>query len=127
MLGGEYRTDNLSYDQDEQVQLGYTFYNSIPSFKAPRQKVKEAFGEIRIPIVKDIPFLRELEVDGAARVSDYSTGATGTVWAWNANLIYSPLPGLRLRGNIARAVRAPNQVELFTPFGQNFSLRHRSL
>ena len=122
VLGGEYRTNNLAYDQDPQVQLGYTFYNAIPTFKAPKQKVKEAFGEIRIPIVKDIPFLRELEVDGAARVSNYNTGSTGTVWAWNANLIYSPLPGLRFRGNIARAVRAPNQSELFTPFGQNFSL-----
>ena len=122
VLGAEYREDNLSYDQDPQVQLAYTFYNSIPTFKAPKSKVKEAFGEIRIPIIKDRPFLRELEVDGAARVSDYNLGSTGTVWAWNGNLIYSPLPGLRLRGNIARAVRAPNQSELFTPFGQNFSL-----
>jgi outer membrane receptor protein involved in Fe transport len=121
VLGGEYRTDNLSYDQDPQVQLGYTFYNSIPTFKAPRQKVKEAFGEIRIPIMKDRPLLRELEIDGAARVSNYNLGSTGTVWAYNANLIYSPISGLRLRGNYARAVRAPNQVELFTPFGQNFT------
>lgn len=122
VLGAEYRSDNLSYDQDEQVQLGYTFYNSIPTFKAPRQKVKEAFGELSIPIIKDRPFLRELEVDGAARVSNYNLGSTGTVWAWNANAIYSPIPGLRLRGNIARAVRAPNQSELFTPFGTNYSL-----
>lgn len=122
VLGAEYRTDNLSYDQDPELQLNYTFYNSIPSFKAPKQKVKEAFGEIRIPIIKDRPFLRELEIDGAARVSDYNLGTTGTVWAWNTNLIYSPLPGLRFRGNVARAVRAPNQSELFTPFGQNFSL-----
>jgi outer membrane receptor protein involved in Fe transport len=122
VLGAEYRTDNLSYDQDEQVQLGYTFYNAIPDFKAPRQKVKEAFGELRIPIVKDLPLLRELEVDGAARVSNYNLGTTGTVWAWNGTVLYSPVPGLRLRGNYARAVRAPNQSELFTPFGQNYSL-----
>jgi outer membrane receptor protein involved in Fe transport len=31
------------------------------------------------------------------------------------------VPGFRLRGNYARAVRAPNQVELFTPLGQNFT------
>jgi outer membrane receptor protein involved in Fe transport len=122
VLGAEYRTDNLFYHQDPQLTLNYTFYNSIPTFTAPKQKVKEAFGEIRIPIIKDRPFLRELEVDGAARVSNYNLGTTGTVWAWNANVIYSPLPGLRLRGNIARAVRAPNQSELFSPFGQNFSL-----
>jgi len=120
VLGAEYRTDNVTYDQDPLVNLGYTFYNAIPSFRADKSKVKEAFGEIRIPIFKDRPFLRELEVDGAARVSDYNLGTTGTVWAYNVNAIYSPVKGLRLRGSYARSVRAPNQVELFSPAGQNF-------
>jgi outer membrane receptor protein involved in Fe transport len=122
VLGAEYRTDDLFYHQDEQVQLGYTFYNAIPTFDAPTQKVKEAFGEIRLPIVKDLPLLKELELSGAARVSDYKLGNTGSVWAYNGNLVWSPIEGLRLRGNYARSVRAPNQVELFTPFGQNFAL-----
>jgi outer membrane receptor protein involved in Fe transport len=120
VLGAEYRANDLYYHQDEQVQLGYTFYNSIPTFDAPKTKVKEAFGEIRLPIVKDLPGLRELEVSAAARVSDYNT--SGTVWAYNVNGVWSPLQGLRFRGNYARSVRAPNQVELFTPFGQNFRL-----
>jgi outer membrane receptor protein involved in Fe transport len=122
VAGVQYREDNLAYDQDRTVQLGYTFYNALPTFKAPKSKVKEAFGEIRLPIVKDVPFLQELEVSAAARVSDYNIGNTGTVWAWNVNGLWSPVEGVRLRGNVARAVRAPNQVELFTPFGQNFSL-----
>jgi outer membrane receptor protein involved in Fe transport len=122
VLGVEYRTDDLYYNQDEQVQLGYTFYNAIPTFDAPTSKVKEAFGEIRLPLFKDLPAIQELEVSGAARVSDYNLGNTGTVWAYNGNVVWSPLKGLRLRGNYARSVRAPNQVELFTPFGQNFAL-----
>lgn len=122
VLGAEYRTDDLYYNQDEEVSLGYTFYNAIPTFDAPKSKVKEAFGEIRIPIVKDVTFLEELEISGAARVSDYKLGTTGTVWAYNGSAIWSPVEGLRFRGNYARSVRAPNQVELFSPFGQNFSL-----
>ena len=121
VLGAEYRTDNLYYQQDPEVALGYTFYNPIPTFSAPKSKVKEAFGEIRLPIFKDMPFFEQLEVAGAARVSDYNLGTTGTVWAYNGNVVWSPVKGLRLRGNYARAVRAPNQVELFTPFGQNFA------
>ena len=77
----------MAYDQDEQVQLGYTFYNAIPAFEAPKAEVKEAFGEIRIPILKDLPFIQELEIAGAARVSDYKLGTTGTVWAYNGNVI----------------------------------------
>jgi outer membrane receptor protein involved in Fe transport len=121
VVGAEYREDNLFYEQDEQVQLGYTFYNSIPTFTAPKSKVREAFAEIRIPIVKDLPFLQELEVSGAGRVSDYSIGNTGTVYAYNAGAIWSPVRGLRFRGNYGRSVRAPNQSELFSPFSQNFA------
>jgi outer membrane receptor protein involved in Fe transport len=83
--------------------------------------VKEAFGELRIPILKDRPFFRELEVSAAARVSDYSIGNTGTVWAYNGSAVWSPVNGLRFRGNYGRSVRAPNQVELFSPLGQNFA------
>src|SRR6185369_5154257 len=101
---------------------GYTRYNPIPTFDADTSKVREAFGEIRLPLVKDVPLLRELEISGAARVSDYTLGNTGTVWAYNGSVIWTPVDGVRLRGNFGRSVRAPNQTELFTPFGQNFSL-----
>ncbi len=100
VVGAEYRADDLFYDQDDDVTLGYTFYNAIPTFDAPKTKVKEAFGEIRIPIVKDVTFLQELEVSAAARVSDYSIGNTGTVWAWNGSAVWSPVRGLRFRGNV---------------------------
>ena len=120
VVGAEYREDNVTYDQDDLVSNGYTFYNAIPSFKADKSKVKEAFGELSFPIINNKPGINELEIDAAARVSDYSLGSTGTVWAYNLNAIYSPMPGLRFRGNYARSVRAPNQVELFSPFGQNF-------
>ena len=121
VLGAEYRADDVYYDQDDEVTLGYTFYNAIPTFDAPKSKVKEAFGEIRIPILKDVTFFEELEVSAAARVSDYSIGNTGTVWAYNGSAVWSPVKGLRFRGNYGRSVRAPNQVELFSPFGQNFA------
>lgn len=121
VLGAEYRADNVYYDQDDDVAAGYTFYNAIPTFKAPKSKVKEAFGELRIPILKDRSFFEELEVSAAARVSDYSIGNTGTVWAYNGSVTWAPVKGLRFRGNYGRSVRAPNQVELFSPLGQNFA------
>ena len=68
----------------------------------PKAEVKEAFGEIRLPLLKDLPLIRELEIDGAARVSDYKLGSTGTVWAYNGNVIYSPIDGVRS----ARQLRA---------------------
>jgi outer membrane receptor protein involved in Fe transport len=121
VLGAEYRQDNLFYHQAEDVTLGYTFYNAIPTFSARKSTVKEAFAEVRIPIIKDVPFFHELEITGAARVSDYSLGTTGTVWAYNASAIWAPIRDIRFRGNYGRSVRAPNQSELFAPLGQNFA------
>jgi outer membrane receptor protein involved in Fe transport len=121
VLGAEYRADDIHYKQDPLVDLGYTFYNAIHTFEAPKNKVKEAFGEISIPIVKDKPFAHSLELDAAARVSDYTLGNTGTVWAYNFTGQYAPVRDLRFRANYARAVRAPNQSELFFPLSQNFA------
>ena len=120
-IGGEYRRETNSFVEDPLVQAGYTFYNAIPTFAAPALTVKEAYGEVRVPLLKDIPFIHELTLSAAGRVSDYNTSA-GTVYSYNGSAIYSPVRDLTLRASYARAVRAPNLGELYTPFGQNFAL-----
>ena len=121
VIGAEYRAEKISYQQDPLIESGLTFYNGIGTFRAPANKVKEAFGEIRLPIFKDTPFFQELTVTGAARASDYTLGKTGTVYAYNAGVEWSPIRDIRLRGNYSRAVRAPNLGELFFPLSQNFA------
>ncbi|WP_084583379.1 TonB-dependent receptor domain-containing protein [Sphingomonas azotifigens] len=119
-IGGEYRRETNYYKQDPLVEQGYTFYNAIPTFTAPAMTVKEAFGEIRVPLLKDLPLLRDLTLSAAGRVSDYNT-KTGTVWSYNFGGEWSPIRDIRFRANYARAVRAPNLGELYTPPGQNFA------
>jgi outer membrane receptor protein involved in Fe transport len=121
VLGAEYRAEKMSYQQDPLIRSGLTFYNGIGTFTAPANVVKEAFTEVRIPILKDLPFVRELTVTGAARVSDYKLGRTGTVWAYNAEAEWSPIRDIRFRGAYGRSVRAPNLGELFFPLSQNFA------
>jgi outer membrane receptor protein involved in Fe transport len=119
-LGGEYRRETNLYRQDPLVSQGFTFYNSIPTFTAPALEVKEAFGEVRIPLVKDIFLLQELTLSGAGRVSKYNTRA-GTVYSYNFGGDWSPIRDIHFRANYARAVRAPNLGELYTPNGQNYA------
>ena len=64
--------------------------------------------------------MKELTVTGAARVSDYR-GSTGTVWAYNGGVQWSPVDGIRFRANYARAVRAPNVSETGFPLVPNFA------
>ena len=119
VLGGEYRRETAYYKQDDATASGITFYNAIPEFNPTSFEVKEGFGEIRIPIFKDLPFARLLTVSAAGRISDYK-GSTGTVYSYNAGVEYAPVRMLRFRGNYSRAVRAPNLSDLYTPLGQNY-------
>ncbi|MGJ3625927.1 TonB-dependent receptor [Sphingomonas sp. MMS24-JH45] len=104
------------------TQAGLTFLNAIPVFSPPDLDVKEAFGEVRVPLVKDVTLLQELSLDAAARYTDYSLGNVGGVWAYNVGGIWSPVRGLRIRGTYARSVRAPTQSDLFAQPSQTFLL-----
>lgn len=118
-VGAEYRRETNFYVQDPLVENFYTFYNSIPTFTSPAFEVREAFGEIRIPLLANMPLAQELTLSAAGRVSDYTYG--GTVYSYNGAVEWSPFSFLKLRGAYGRGVRAPNLLELFTPLGQNFA------
>lgn len=119
-IGGEYREETAFSAYDALTQSGGTFLNAIQPFTPPKLTVKEAFGEISIPLLADMTFARELTIGAAARVSDYNT-ATGTVWAYNVNAIYAPIEDIRFRAAYATSVRAPTQSDLFSPQSQNFA------
>lgn len=73
--------------------------------------VVEGFAEIDVPLFNN-DSLGRANVNGAARVTRYST--SGTVWAWKVGGTWdTPLNGFRLRAVTSRDVRAPNLSELF--------------
>ncbi len=117
--GLEYRKEDAFSAFDDVTVSGATFLNAIGAFDPPSQSVREAFAEIRIPILSGVPFFNELTLEGAARASDYNT-RDKLVWAYNAGVVYSPVPDIRFRANYARAVRAPNIGDLFSTQSQTF-------
>ncbi|WP_137899551.1 TonB-dependent receptor [Sphingomonas sp. 2SG] len=119
-LGAEYRRETNYFQADPYVEAGYTFYNALARFDPPSFEVKEAFGELRVPLLKDITLIKELTFGAAGRVSDYK-GSAGTVYTYNLNGTYAPVEGLRFRANYGRSVRAPNLTELYASAGQNFA------
>jgi outer membrane receptor protein involved in Fe transport len=119
-LGAEYRRETASYAYDALVSSGATFLNAIPPFNPPSFEVKEAYGEIELPVLRDLAFAEELTVNGAARVADYK-GATGTVWAYNVGAIYAPVRDIKFRVNYSKAVRAPTLSDLYSSPTQNFA------
>ena len=81
--------------------------------------VSDIYFEASIPLLADSAIARELTLDVAARLSDYST--IGQTTTWKTNLLWTPIQSLTLRGTYSEAVRAPNITELFGPeVGLNF-------
>ena len=119
-VGGEYRRETNYFRADPFVEQGYTFYNALAPFDPPAFEVKEAFGEIRAPLLKDTFLTKELTLSASGRVSDYK-GSAGTVYSYNLRAEWAPIQDIRLRANYGRAVRAPNLSEQFSAAGQNFA------
>ncbi|MCP8890916.1 TonB-dependent receptor domain-containing protein [Sphingomonas faeni] len=93
------------------LAAGNNWYAGNYKNGAGEYDVKEAFVELDVPLFKSDAIGRA-NVNGAARVTDYST--SGTIWTWKIGGTWdTPLDGLRLRGVTSRDVRAPNLSELF--------------
>lgn len=118
-IGAEYRSEDAFSAFDALTASGATFLNGSGAFNPPKQEVREIFGEIRLPLLANLPFVEELTVEGAARYSDYNTSAGG-VWAYNGGIVYSPIRDVRFRAAYGRAVRVPNIGDLFATAAETF-------
>jgi outer membrane receptor protein involved in Fe transport len=87
--------------------------NQNYSLFAGEIEVKEAYGEVGAPILRDLPFVKSLDVNGAVRETDYSTSGSVTTWkigaTWDINDMF------RFRITKSHDIRAPNINELFNP------------
>jgi outer membrane receptor protein involved in Fe transport len=96
------------------------FYSFNGQSLAGKIEVKEAYLETNIPLLKDVPFAKALELNGAARRTHYSTNGAGTdnslsVTTWKAGATWEVIPEVRFRATRSRDIRAPNLSELFGP------------
>ena len=116
-VGTEYRAEYSRQIFDALTNAGLNGGNQLANTQG-RFEVIEGYGELRVPLLKDVPFIQELTATGAGRVSNYTT--VGTTYSYNGGLEWSPVRDIRFRGVYARSVRAPNIGELFGGAGQDF-------
>jgi iron complex outermembrane recepter protein len=74
--------------------------------------VAEAAVEADVPILKDSA-IGSLNLNGAARYTDYST--SGSVVTWKVGADWNVTGDLRFRAAYSRDIRAPTLTELFAP------------
>jgi outer membrane receptor protein involved in Fe transport len=118
-FGVEYRRETLELLVDQA-------FSTLPSSDLAGQgaptlpvagdfDVKEAFVEVRIPIVED-SFFSNLSLEGGYRYSDYGIGNRSiSTDTYKVAVDFAPIRDIRFRATYNRAVRAPNIQELFAP------------
>jgi outer membrane receptor protein involved in Fe transport len=109
-VGASWRQDKVRQVSDA-ISQATDFDNQNPKAYAGSYTAKEIYGETVIPLLKDQPFFKSLEFNGAARRTDYST--SGAVTTWKAGATWSVNEDVRFRGAISRDIRAPNLLELY--------------
>jgi outer membrane receptor protein involved in Fe transport len=118
--GVERRTQKLDGNADPLSQT-VDFYTLNGQALGGKIEVTEGYLETNIPILKDLPGARALELNGAGRRTHYkftspSSGDNSlSVTTWKAGLSWEVIPEVRFRATKSRDIRAPNLFELFGP------------
>ncbi len=116
-VGGEYRKEQSRFIPDPIAAQGLTFTNALGRDEGSFD-VKEAFGELNVPLFRNVPFAHRLELGAAVRLSDYST--IGKTTTWKVDGTWAPVRDITFNGTYSKAVRAPNVGELFGARSQTF-------
>lgn len=109
-IGGGWRRESMRLVSEPLGQNSLFSVGNFPSFGG-RNKVWEGYGEIGVPILRDLPFAKSLNLNGAIRRTSYDI--SGAVTTWKAGGVWEPMEGIRLRATWSRDIRAPTLNELF--------------
>jgi outer membrane receptor protein involved in Fe transport len=102
--GVEFRQDSASGNADP-ISQALDFYTGPGAPIDGEVEVWEGFVEAVLPLTDTA------ELNGAVRLTDYST--SGTVTTWKIGADWEPADWIRLRATRSRDIRAPNIFELF--------------
>jgi outer membrane receptor protein involved in Fe transport len=111
-VGAGYRRNEFAFTPDPQQVTGNIVAIARTSPTAGSTSAKEIYAELLIPVLSDLPAIRELTIDAAYRYSDYKR--SGGVSTYKVDVDWTVVNGVRLRGGYQRAIRAPNVGELYT-------------
>jgi len=113
-IGAEYRREFLQTNFDAPIQLGQlSGFGGSELDTVGSQTDKDIFGELRLPLVQNMPLAKELTLETGYRYSNYTSGGSNSTYKVGGD--WQVVSDLRLRASYERAVRAPNVSELFLP------------
>jgi len=108
VFGLEYRKDTLDLMTSPGQANGGITFNIVPRFSGDID-VMEVFTEFSFPLTQ------RLTAEISARAAEYSPKGVDTVLSYTMGMMWEVADGYHLRGNYARAQRAPTITELMSP------------
>lgn len=109
-LGMEHRGEQMSYHPDALIAQGGSLTNTV----APTGggfNVSEAYLEGNLTLLHNVPFAKNLSIDGQGRFSSYNT--FGTTYNWKGGINWAPTRDVAFRGTLGTSFRQPSVSELY--------------
>lgn len=109
-FGVEWREDKGWRNPDSLAVAGLALGNQQDPISGSTE-AQEVFAEVSVPIIRNMPLVQSLDLDGAIRYSDYDLFGSDT--NYKAGVNWRINDAVKLRGTFATAFRIPNIPELF--------------
>jgi len=123
-LGASFRQNSYYFLSDNINTQGRSFNDQILGLYPAGEsegtiRAKEVYAELLVPVLKDLPLVKRMELNLGGRSSNYNT--TGTSYTYKAQLDWAMTNFFRIRTGYNRAERAPNVGELYLARTSNFA------
>ncbi len=116
-FGLEHRSEDGYDSPDALINSGNTTGNARTA-TAGGYDLDEAYLELAVPVLSDVPFAKLLDFSVATRYSDYSN--FGDTLNSKFGFRWKPIEDLLVRGNWSEGFRAPSIAELFSGQADSF-------
>lgn len=117
-FGYEHQSHAADFRPSQDLAAGtIAGFNGSPA-SGGAYRVDSYYGELYVPLLRDMAMAEAVDLELAYRSSDYST--VGTVDSFKVSGSWAFNEQVRLRAGFNTAVRAPNIGELFSPQGEGF-------
>ncbi|MFA6232296.1 MAG: TonB-dependent receptor [Rhodanobacter sp.] len=116
-VGVEHRGEKGHFRPDSADAAGLTT-NLASASTSGAYNINEAYAELDVPLLRDLPGIQELGVNIASRYSHYSNFGSTTNNKYSFR--WRPFTDLLVRGTWAQGFRAPTISNLYGGIGQSF-------
>jgi outer membrane receptor protein involved in Fe transport len=118
VIGASYRDIDFNFQPDSGLQPGQVvgFNEQLPV--SGNLDFKDVFVEAVIPILRNVPLVKQLSATIGARSTESSK--FGSDSSYKATLEWSLNDAVRFRGGVQSAIRTPSIADLFSPQTNNF-------